>query len=68
MWKGIRLKRRRSQSAGVSSSAFRDGVALEEDQDLWVLGEGDEGDERNVWDQDEESAVGNGCKYDREEV
>lgn len=68
MWKGIHLKRRRSQSAGVSQSAFRDGVALEEDQDLWVLREGDEGDERNIWDRDEESAVGNGGKYDREEV
>lgn len=65
MWKGIQLKRlrRRGRSTGgVPSSDFRDGLAFEEDEDLWILG-GEE--ERSVWERREgeeegEGAVGKG--------
>lgn len=66
------MKRWGKESAGVSQSAFRDAVALEEDADLWVLADGED-EERNLWERDEESAIGgghegNGDKYGREEV
>lgn len=53
------MKRWRREPA---QSAFRDEVALKEDQDLWVLGEGEREDEG-----DEESLVGmgNGVEMDR---
>lgn len=50
------MKRWRREPA---QSAFRDEVALKEDQDLWVLGEGEGEDEESL------VGMGNGVKMDR---